>query len=106
MLAQQLPKLPHVLKASAPCITQASHLVPAAFSTSSRCVHHILLLLSLPLDPLMTRAKLLVRLAVAVSRAHGVRQLHGLVPPWQLLPLQLQQRSRRWCRQTQVLLSR
>ncbi|WIA12733.1 hypothetical protein OEZ85_006371 [Tetradesmus obliquus] len=35
VLAQQLPKLPHVLKSSAPCITQASHLVPAAFSTSS-----------------------------------------------------------------------
>jgi hypothetical protein len=106
VLAQQLPKLPHVLKASAPCITQASHLVPAAFTTSSRCVHHNLLLLSLPLDPGINAVERFVSFAAATSKAHGVRQLRGQAPPWRLLLLQLQQGSQQWCKQMQLLLSR
>eukprot|EP00882_Tetradesmus_deserticola_P026478 GHRQ01029221.1.p2 GENE.GHRQ01029221.1~~GHRQ01029221.1.p2 ORF type:complete len:144 (+),score=26.10 GHRQ01029221.1:774-1205(+) len=63
-LVQQLPKLPNVLRSSAPCISQATHLVQAAFTTSSRCAHDnqlflLLMLLSPPhLHPSVACAEL------------------------------------------------
>jgi hypothetical protein len=106
LLTQQLPKLPNVLKASAPCITQATQLLPAAFTTSSKCVHHSLLLLSLPHDPIVSDTLTRVSAAAATSTAHGARQLHGEVPAWRLLPLQLQQGSQQQCKPMQQPLSR
>jgi hypothetical protein len=106
LLTQQLPKLPNVLNASAPCITQATQLLQAAFTTGSRCVHHSLLLLSLPHDLTVSDKLTRVSVAAATSRAHGVHQLHGQAPAWHLPPLQSQQDSQQQCKPMQQLLSR